>query len=50
MSACYGLPTRSRASLGLPKVVFTQMLLVALIEAEILPRRSIPGFSMTVDE
>ena len=27
-----------------------QMLLVALIEAERLPRHSIPGFSMTVDE
>jgi hypothetical protein len=44
MSACYGLPTRSRASLGLPKV------LVALIEAERLPRGSISGFSMTADE
>jgi hypothetical protein len=27
-----------------------QMLLVALIEAERLPRGSIPGFSMTADE
>ena len=27
-----------------------QMLLVTLIEAERLPRRSIPGFSMTADE
>ena len=34
MSACYGPPARSRASLGLPKVVAYQMLLGALIETE----------------
>ena len=34
MIACYGLPTRSRTSLGCPKVVLIGMLLVALIEAE----------------